>query len=157
MNSPSKISWRHTVIGIIDDNGDWRRTVRAMCLSFGATEVVEASDAADFLKTTESAGYAFDLLLVDDEMQPMDGFMMVRSLREMVDHPSRRATAILMAGHSDVTILRKALNAGFHGVLPKPFSAQVLGDRVERVLTMPMVWKEDKGFLHPVLAKPGQG
>ncbi len=150
----AKISWRHTAIGIIDDSTDWRRVVRGMCLSFGATEVFETSDGADFLRL--AAGRAFDLLLVDDDMLPMDGFLMLRSLRSMADHPSRRATALLMPGHSDVEVLRKALHAGFHGVLPKPFSAQVLSDRVERLLSMPLVWKEDGDFLHPVLTKPGQ-
>ncbi len=150
----AKISWRHTIIGIVDDSTDWRRVLRGMCQSFGATEVVEAADGADFLSL--AGNRAFDLLLVDDEMQPMDGFLMLRALRSTVDHPSRRTAALLMAGRNDVEILRQALYAGFHGVLLKPFSAQVLADRVERLLSMPMSWKEQGDFLQPILTKPGQ-
>lgn len=152
----SKISWRHTVIAIVDDSADWRRVVRAMCLSFGATQVHEAADGSALLHLAEAERLTFDLLLVDDDMQPMDGFLLLRSLRSTADHPSRYATALLMPGDGGVGILRKALDAGFHGVLPKPFSAQALGDRVERLLLQPMQWKEDGELILPVLPKPGQ-
>jgi CheY-like chemotaxis protein len=153
---PTKISWRHVVIGIVDDSTEWRRTVRAMCVSYGANQIYDASDGASFLQIATEGGQPFDLLLVDDDMQPVDGYLMLRHLRTTETHPSRRAAAILMPGQGGNETLRQALQAGFHGVLAKPFSSQALGDRAERLLIQPMAWREENDFLCPVLPKPAQ-
>ena len=155
MSSELKLSWRHVAIAIIDDNIEWRRTVRAMVLSFGASDIVEASDGADFIKKSETRGSALDLLLIDDEMMPMDGFVTLHALRSKATQLSRRATAVLMPGQGGAEIVKKALDVGYHSVLPKPFSAAVLEQHAQKVLMRPVHWKEDGGLLRPVAI--GQG
>jgi PleD family two-component response regulator len=150
-----KLSWRHVAVGIIDDSTDWRRTVRAMVQSFGVTDVVEAFDGADFFKKAEEVGHGLDLLLVDDEMQPMDGLTMMQALRSKKTSLSRRATSILMPGHGHEEIVLKALDVGYHSILPKPFSASALEQHAQRVLMRPSTWKEEKGLLRPLPIEPG--
>jgi len=150
-----KLSWRHIAIGIVDDNIEWRRTVRAMVSSFGASDIVEASDGADFLQKSEDYGAALDLLLVDDEMIPMDGYVVLHALRSKTSQRSRRAAAILMPGQGSADIVKRALDVGYHSVLPKPFSSNVLEQHAQRVLLRPVQWKEDGGLLRPVAI--GQG
>jgi response regulator of citrate/malate metabolism len=58
-----------------------------------------------------------------------------------------------MPAAADSDTLRKALQAGFHGVLPKPFSAQAVAERAERILAMPMLWQEHGDMLIPILPK----
>lgn len=149
MSSELKLPWRHVVVGIVDDNIEWRRTVRAMVMSFGSGDIVEASDGGDFLQKAEEHGSGFDLLLIDDEMMPMDGFVAMQVLRSKVDHPSRRATAILMSGHGSTEIVKRALDVGYHSVLPKPFSSTVLEQHAQKVLLRPVQWKEEGGVLRP--------
>lgn len=156
MSIPSKISWRHTVVGVVAESTDWRRTVRAMCVSYGATQIFDASDGSAFLKIADQAGQSFDLLLVDDSMQPMDGYLLLRHLRSSENHPSRRAVALLMAGQGGAETTRQALQAGFHAVLAKPFSSQIVAERAERFLLLPLLWREEGDFLYPLLPKPTQ-
>lgn len=148
-----KVSWRHTTVGIVSDNGEWRRALRAMLSSFGAADVIESPSGADFLKFAETGKTSLDLLMVDDEMKPLDGFAMMYSLRSSPDLACRRVTSILMPSHGDVEVLRRALDCGYHSVLPKPFSANVLGQHVQRVLMRPMTWKETGDFIRPVPIK----
>jgi CheY-like chemotaxis protein len=150
---PTRISWRHTYIGIADANAEWRRTLRAMCNTLGAVEVIDAGDGATFMQAATNFGKGLDLLLVDDGMTPMTGLLMVRHIRATANHPSRRAAAILMPASADTDTLRQALSCGFHGVIPKPFSAQVMGDRAERILSQPMLWQETDGVLLPLMPK----
>ncbi len=150
MSSELKLSWRHIAIGIVDDNIEWRRMVRGMVLSFGAVDVVEASDGADFLNKADERRKGLDLLLVDDEMMPMDGFVTLQTLRGKVPHPSRRAAAVLMAGHGNTDVVKRALDVGYHSVLPKPFSSSVLEAHVQKVIMRPVQWKDESGLLRPV-------
>ncbi len=126
-----------------------------MVISFGANDIVEASDGGDFLQKAEEYGRGFDLLLIDDEMMPMDGFVALQVLRSKVDHPSRRATAILMPGHGSADIVKRALDVGYHSILPKPFSSSVLESHAQKVLMRPVHWKEEGGVLRPVALAQG--
>lgn len=150
MSSELKLSWRYIAVAIVDDNIEWRRTVRGMMMSFGASDILEASDGADFLQKSEEHKSAFDLLLIDDEMIPMDGFVTLQALRSKANHLSRRATAILMPGGGSADIVNRALEIGYHSVLPKPFSPAVLERHSLKALMRPVHWKEDGGMLRPV-------
>jgi CheY-like chemotaxis protein len=145
-----KLSWRHVVVGIVDDNLDWRRVLRGMLQSFGVVDLLEASDGADFMRKTAGVKKSIDFLLVDDDMNPMDGFVFMHMLRSRGDHASRRAVAVLMAGHGGSDLVKRALSVGYHSVLPKPFSAAVLDHHAQKALMRPVQWKEEGGLLLPV-------
>ena len=115
----------------------------------GVVDIVEASDGSDFMKKEQDGGRALDLLLVDDEMLPMDGLVMMHALRSKATVLSRRAAAILMPGHGQQDIIKRAIDVGYHTVLPKPFSATVLDQHAQRVLMRPTTWKDDGGLLRP--------
>jgi CheY-like chemotaxis protein len=155
VSSELKLSWRHIAVGIVDDNSEWRRTVRAMVMSFGANDIIEAVDGGDFLQKSGERGSGLDLLLVDDEMTPMDGFVVMHALRSKADQLSRRAAAILMAGHGSAEIVKRALDVGYHSVLPKPFSSSVPEAHASKVLMRPVQWREEGGLLCPVAISQG--
>lgn len=151
MSLPVKLSWRGSVVAIVDDSSEWRRQVRNMFFSFGAKEVFEARDGSEMLHLVQTNPRPIDLLMVDDEMQPLDGFAAMKTLRSTPGGAGRRATAILMPGQGSVDILKKAVDVGYHSILPKPFSAAQLGQHLQRVLARPMQWSEDHGMLRPIL------
>jgi CheY-like chemotaxis protein len=150
MSAIAKLSFRGSLVGIVDDSSEWRRQVRNMFFSFGAKDVIEARDGSELLHLASSHGRPMDVLLVDDEMDPLDGFMAMRTLRSTPGVPGRRATAVLMPGQGSVDILKKALDVGYHSILPKPFSAAQLSQHLQRVLLRPMLWSDEGGMLRPV-------
>jgi len=152
MSAAVKLSWRGSLVGIVDDSTEWRRQVRNMFFSFGAKDVVEARDGSELLHLAQTHGRPLDVVLVDDEMEPLDGFRAMRSLRSTPGLAGRRATAILMPGQGSVDILKRALDAGYHSILPKPFSSAQLSQHLLRVLTRPMQWSDEGGLLRPLVA-----
>lgn len=146
-----KMPWRHTAIGIIDDNVEWRRVLRNMLSALGVGAIVEASDGSDFLKKMEKANNTVDLILVDDEMIPMDGFVLMYSIRAKAKEPLRRVIGVLMTGEQSVDISRRAEQVGYNSVLPKPFSGRELENHLQRVMMAPVQWREDDGLLRPIL------
>ena len=157
MSAIPKLSFRGSLIGIVDDSSEWRRQVRNMFFSFGAKDVIEARDGSELLHLAASHGRPMDLILVDDEMEPLDGFMAMRTLRSSPGAPGRRATAVLMPGQGSVDILKRALDAGYHTILPKPFSAAQLSQHLQRVLLRPMLWSEEGEMLRPVVSNGNEG
>lgn len=157
MSAIPKLSFRGSLIGIVDDSSEWRRQVRNMFFSFGAKDVIEARDGSELLHLAASHGRPMDLILADDEMEPLDGFMAMRTLRSSPGAPGRRATAVLMPGQGSVDILKRALDAGYHSILPKPFSAAQLSQHLQRVLLRPMQWSEEGDMIRPIASNAGEG
>jgi len=146
-----KMPWRHTAIGIVDDNVEWRRVLRNMLSGLGVGGIVEASDGSDFLKKMEKVNNNVDLILVDDEMIPMDGFVLMYSVRARAKEPLRRVIGVLMAGEQSVEISRRAEQVGYNSVLPKPFSGRELEAHLQRIMMAPVQWREVDGLLRPIL------
>lgn len=157
MSAIPKVSFRGSLVAVVDDSSEWRRQVRNMFFSFGAKDVVEARDGSELLHLATTNDRPIDLMLVDDEMEPLDGFRAMRTLRSTPGVPGRRAVAVLMPGQGSVDILKKALDAGYHSILPKPFSATQLSQHLQRLLLRPMQWSEEGDLLRPVNAANGEG
>jgi CheY-like chemotaxis protein len=92
--------------------------------------VVEACDGAEALRMIESAQP--DILLLDIGMPVLDGFGVVRQLREnprLATLPAVAVTAYAMQGDRE-----RILSAGFDGYLSKPIHAHSLAEELDRLL-----------------------
>ncbi|MBI4463072.1 MAG: response regulator [Acidobacteria bacterium] len=108
------------------------RELLAEILSNLGYEVVEACDGGEALQKIEET--APDLILLDIQMPVLDGFAVVRRLREhprFCSRPVVAVTAYAMQGDREQT-----LQAGFNGYLSKPVDAAVLRVEIERHLRM---------------------
>ena len=77
----------------------------------------------------------FDLLLLDLGMPGLDGFEMLRRLREHEARTGRRPLAVIaVTGYASDADRQRCLAAGFNDHLAKPIQAAVLGTTLERVL-----------------------
>jgi DNA-binding response OmpR family regulator len=114
---------------IAEDSSTVRRLVAARLAADGY-EVVEAADGEEALLAAQREHP--DLLVLDKVMPKLDGFEVVRALR---DDPKTRAVPIVMlterTGEEDVL---GGLSLGVEEYMPKPFSPHELSARVRRVL-----------------------
>jgi DNA-binding response OmpR family regulator len=114
---------------IAEDSSTVRRLVAARLAADGF-EVVEAADGEEALFAAQREHP--DLLVLDKVMPKLDGFEVVRALR---DDPKTRAVPIVMlterTGEEDVL---GGLSLGVEEYMPKPFSPHELSARVRRVL-----------------------
>jgi two-component system chemotaxis response regulator CheY len=73
-----------------------------------------------------------DLIISDYYMDEMDGLDLLRAVR---GHPVvRRVPFILLTGRGDRELVVKAAQAGVNNYLIKPFTVQVLRQKIEQVM-----------------------
>jgi len=118
---------------VVDDNANSREILRDLLLLLGYAPVVESSGAAGLaeLRRAAGVGHPYHLVLLDWRMPGMDGFDVVRALRD--DPPPGEPPAILLAtAYGDEEIVREAAKLGLAGCLAKPVSASTLLDAIHR-------------------------
>jgi two-component system cell cycle response regulator DivK len=119
-----------TKILIAEDNATNRELFRELLEARGYT-VVEACDGTEALQMMEQA--LPDILLLDIGMPVLDGFAVVRAIREsprLAALPVLAVTAYAMQGDRE-----RVLNSGFDGYLSKPINAKSLAEELERLLS----------------------
>ena len=114
---------------IAEDSSTIRRLVAARLTADGY-EVLEAADGEEALAIARREQP--DLLILDKVMPKLDGFEVVRAMRE---DPATRAVPIVMLTErtSEEDVLG-GLQLGVEEYMPKPFSPLELSARVRRTL-----------------------
>jgi CheY-like chemotaxis protein len=114
---------------IAEDNAVNRELLRELLEARGYT-VVEACDGQEALRMIEQIHP--DILLLDIGMPVLDGFAVMRKIRENPDIatlPVLAVTAYAMQGDEE-----KIMKSGFNGYLSKPVNARSLAQELERLL-----------------------
>jgi CheY-like chemotaxis protein len=119
-----------TKVLIAEDNAINRELLRELLETRGYT-VVEACDGEEALRMIEQTQP--DLLLLDIGMPVLDGFAVVRKIREnprLASLPVVAVTAYAMQGDRE-----KILNSKFDGYLLKPVNSRSLAEELDRLLS----------------------
>jgi CheY-like chemotaxis protein len=114
---------------IAEDNAVNRELLRELLEMRGHT-VAEACDGEEALRMIEQTQP--DLLLLDIGMPLLDGFGVMRKIREnpyFASLPVVAVTAYAMQGDRE-----KILSSNFDGYLSKPVNARSLGEELDRLL-----------------------
>ena len=121
-----------TKVLIAEDNAVNRELLRELLEMRGYT-VEEACDGEEALRMIEQTQP--DLLLLDIGMPVLDGFAVVRKIRQnprLAPLPVVAVTAYAMQGDRE-----KILNSKFDGYLSKPVNSQSLSEELDRLLSKP--------------------
>jgi two-component system chemotaxis response regulator CheY len=118
---------------VIDDSRAMRRIVDGILTGLGY-EVRQAADGREGLDVL-GGGWVPDLATVDWNMPVMDGLQFVSAVRS---NPSLRSVTIMMVtSESEQTQIVKALAAGAHEYLIKPFTADAIRDKLALLGLLP--------------------
>ena len=126
---------------IADDNADMRDYLRRLVES-GYTVVAVPDGEAALAAVKERS---FDLVLTDVMMPKLDGFGLLKALRE--NELSSRTPVILLSARAGEESKIEGLAAGADDYLVKPFSARELVARVEAHLKLNQVRREGETAL----------
>ena len=118
---------------VIDDSRAMRRIVRGALERLGY-DVLEAGHGREGLDVLDG-GWVPDLATVDWNMPVMDGLQFVSAVRA---NPAwRSVTIMIVTSESEHTQIVRALAAGAHEYVIKPFTADALRDKLALLGLLP--------------------
>ena len=118
---------------VIDDSRAMRRIVSAALEGFGyeTRQAAHGQEALDVLHE----GYLPDLCTIDWNMPVMDGLQFVAAVRS---NPAWRALTLMMVtSESEQSQIVRALAAGAHEYVIKPFTADAIRDKLALLGLLP--------------------
>jgi two-component system chemotaxis response regulator CheY len=113
---------------VVDDSATMRRIVANALKAIGYADVVEAGDGKEALAKMDST---IEMVITDWNMPNMGGLDLVKHLR---GNPKTAKTPILMVTTRSVKEdILEALEAGVNSYILKPFTPQVLKEKLDQV------------------------
>jgi|SRR5690348_12859206 len=113
---------------VVDDSATMRRIVVNSLQRVGFTEVVEAADGAEALEKLSG----IDFLITDWNMPKVSGAELTRAVRARDD--CRSLPIIMVTARSVRDDILTAMEAGVDSYVVKPFTPQVLREKIDAVL-----------------------
>lgn len=127
---------------VADDHPLFRSAlIQAVASLFKGAQLIEVEDF-DALQRAAQAHPQTDLVLLDLQMPGAQGFSGLLYLRK--DHPA--LPVMIISGHEELAIMRRALDFGAAGFVPKSAGLPVLGEAIREVL-------EGRVWMPPELAR----
>lgn len=115
---------------IVDDYKTMLRIIRNLLKQIEFHNVDEASDGAEALGKLRNGGYG--LVISDWNMAPMTGLELLQQVRA---DPRLKATPFIMiTAESKAENVVAAKQAGVSNYIVKPFNAETLREKIEKVL-----------------------
>lgn len=113
---------------VVDDSATMRRIVVNSLQRVGFSDVVEATDGADAIGKLESV----DFVITDWNMPKMSGAEFTRAVRARED--AKALPVLMVTARSVRDDIFTAMEAGVDGYVVKPFTPQVLREKIDAVL-----------------------
>ncbi len=117
---------------VVDDNVELRNVIVAKLDLFGYKNVTTAGDgleALEHIRTRE-----FDLLILDIQMPRLDGFGVLKVLRDDPDPARRQLPVIVSSGVDDLDAVVRCIELGAEDYLLKPVKSVIFRARVGATL-----------------------
>ena len=120
-----------TKVWIVDDYKTMLRIIRNLLKQLEFDNVEEASDGQDALAKLRAG--QFGLVISDWNMQPMTGLDLLKEVR--ADARLKETPFIMITAESKTENVVAAKAAGVSNYIVKPFNAETLRGKIEKVLT----------------------
>lgn len=117
---------------LIDDNEFTRRLFTSILGSLNIRRIHTADDGASGYKMFCAS--AIDLIIVDWEMEPVNGLAFVKRVRLDDDSPNRYVPIMMITAHTELNSVMMARDCGVNEFVAKPISAAQIYDRMVRIL-----------------------
>ncbi len=120
---------------VVEDEVVTRSVSVRLLRQLGVGTITEASDGAEALARCDRV--AFDVILCDVDMAPMDGLAFIEALRGREQALSRNAPVIMLTRHSSADMVLSARRFGAAAYLVKPVTPERLREKLNRALGTP--------------------
>lgn len=115
---------------IVDDYATMRRIIRNLLKQIGFHNLDEAPDGGEALNKLRLG--RFGLVISDWNMEPVTGLQLLQQVR--ADAKLKATPFIMVTAESKAENIVAARQAGVSNYIVKPFNAETLNGKIERVL-----------------------
>jgi two-component system, chemotaxis family, chemotaxis protein CheY len=116
---------------VVDDFSTMRRIVKNFLNDLGYNNVQEADDGNTALPILKTG--AVDFLITDWNMPVMPGLELLKAVRG--DPALAKLPVLLLTAEAKREQIVEAAQAGVNGYVVKPFTAQTLKEKIEKILS----------------------
>lgn len=114
---------------IVDDFSTMRRIIKNLLRDLGFTNTHEADDGSTALPMLKSGD--FDFLVTDWNMPGMSGIELLKEIR--ADGKLATIPVLMVTAEAKRDQIIEAAQAGVNGYVVKPFTAQVLKEKIDKI------------------------
>ncbi len=114
---------------IVDDFSTMRRIIKNLLSDLGFTNTSEADDGTTALPILRSGNFEF--LVTDWNMPGMQGIDLLKAVR--ADPDLAKLPVLMVTAESKRDQIIEAAQAGVNGYVVKPFTAQTLKEKIEKI------------------------
>jgi CheY-like chemotaxis protein len=137
---------KHGVL-VADPSPHMASLISVMLRSLGRRDIRETHDATRTM--AELKRRVFDVLIIDDDLDGMDGVGFTRKLRACIDCQNRYIPVIMTSAAPDAKRIAEARDAGVTEFLRKPFAANHLQTRLTSIDANPRTFIEAAQYKGP--------
>ena len=114
---------------VVDDFSTMRRIIKNLLRDLGFTNTSEADDGTTALPMLQNGN--FDFLITDWNMPGMQGIDLLKAVR--ADPKLKELPVLMVTAESKREQIIEAAQAGVNGYIVKPFTAQTLKEKIEKI------------------------
>lgn len=123
----------------VEDEAFSRKVLQTILVRMmGYTNLTIFEDSFDFLERLERFPQAPDVIFLDIHVKPLDGFAMLRLLRDAEKFQHCKVIAITASILPDD--VSKLQQAGFDGLVSKPLMPKIFPDLLGRIMAGEKLW-----------------
>ena len=132
---------------IVDDNPHMRMIIGEILRALGVRRTYEATDGAEGLQVMKS--HSVDIVMTDLSMSPLDVIDFVRLLRKSSNSETQTVPVIMITGHSTLSRVNEARDAGVNEFLTKPLTGRGVIERIRLVVDHPRPFVRSPTYFGP--------
>ncbi|MBY8966964.1 chemotaxis response regulator CheY [Algiphilus sp.] len=114
---------------VVDDFSTMRRIIRNLLQDLGFSHISEADDGSTALTALQSEH--FDFVITDWNMPGTTGIDLLKAIR--ADEKLKRLPVLMVTAEGKKDQIVEAAQAGVNGYVIKPFTAQTLREKLEKI------------------------
>jgi two-component system chemotaxis response regulator CheY len=115
---------------IVDDFPTMRRIVKNLLKQLGYENIEEAEDGIQAYSKLKNNGFEF--IVCDWNMPNMDGFELLKRIKS--DPELRDIPFLMVTAEAEKEKVIEAIKAGVSNYIVKPFTAEVLKEKIDKIL-----------------------
>jgi two-component system chemotaxis response regulator CheY len=115
---------------VVDDFSTMRRIVKNLLQELGYANVQEADDGSSALPMLKTGN--FDFVITDWNMPQLPGLELLKAVR--ADPNLTHLPVLMVTAEAKREQIVEAAQAGVSGYVIKPFTAQILGEKLAKIL-----------------------